>query len=422
MHSSSIPPADKKEILSWCCYDFANSSFTTIIITVIYSTYFTNVVAVNLSSPNFLWALALALSQLLVILLGPWLGAIADRRANKKSFLTALSLLCALFTALLYFTAPGTVWLAFSFIVVANFAFSLGENFCSSFLPEISTPETCGKISGYGWSFGYMGGLVSLGLALLILHLGGNTEPSVVRLTFPATALFFLIAALPTLLYLRERAQPVTHPISHSAPHSPNAFQQLIQSLRRLYLNRTLFHFFLSFFFYMCGLCSIIAFAAIYAQKVIGFDTKQVILLFACLQVSSAIGAFSFGYLQDYLGARFTLILSLLLWIAVCLTAAFSTGKASFFLVGNLAGLVIGSTQSASRAVVSMLTPRGQEGEHFGLWGFFGKLAAVIGPLVFGCFADALDPRWAIAAMTLFFLIGLGLLRTIHLPQKNVLT
>lgn len=416
MNRASHTPASKKEIFSWCCYDFANSSFTTVIITVVYSTYFTKVVCAGLSSANTLWAIALALSQLIVIFLGPWLGAVADRYACKKTFLTWLALTCAGFTALLYFTAPGTVWLAFALIVISNLAFSLGENFCASFLPEISTPQTCGKISGYGWSFGYLGGLVSLGLALLILKAGAEGDQNVIRLIFPATALFFVLAALPTLLFLKERAEPKL-----SSAANGNALTYLFQSLKNLPKHKTLYRFFISFFCYMCGLCSVVAFAAIYAQNVIGFSTEQTILLFASLQISSAIGAFIFGFFQDKFGARLTLTVSLVLWVFVVLGASLSTSQTSFFIVGNLAGIVIGSTQSASRSVVALLTPQGQEGEFFGLWGFFGKLAAVVGPLAFGVLADLIDLRWAIGLLAVFFVLGLFFLKGLNLKGSEAI-
>jgi MFS transporter, UMF1 family len=410
-----IPAAGKKEIFSWCCYDFANSSFTTVIITVIYSTYFTSVVCGNMGYANTLWAAALAVSQLIVILFGPWFGAFADKHACKKEFLTGLAILCSGFTALLYFTAPGTVWLAFALIVAGNFAFSLGENFCASFLPEISTPETCGKISGYGWSFGYLGGLVSLGLALLILKIGGDSSPEVVRNIFPATGLFFVLAALPTLLFLRERAQPK----SAIGKDEPSAMSHLLGTLKKLPSNRTLLQFFVSFFFYMCGLCAIVAFAAIYAQKELGFTTKTTIMLFASLQISSAVGAFTFGFFQDRFGAKPALVLSLLLWVLVCLGAALAQTQMIFFLVGNAAGVVIGSTQSASRAVVSMLTPKGQEGEYFGLWGFFGKLAAVAGPFAFGLVADVVHLRWAIGLVAVFFIMGILAMSRLQLKRSK---
>ncbi|NJK92188.1 MAG: MFS transporter [Blastochloris sp.] len=323
--------------------------------------------------------------------------------------------MASLFTALLYFTVPGTLWLAFALIVLGNFAFSLGENFCASFLPEISTPETCGKISGYGWSFGYLGGLVSLGLALVILKVGpssGLSGPDLVRWIFPATGLFFILAALPTLIFLRERAQPRI-----SVTNEPSALAHLLGTLKKLPTQGTLLRFFLSFFFTMCGLCSIVAYAAIYARNELGFSTDDTILLFASLQISSALGAFGFGFLQDRWGAKLALILSLLVWMGVCLGAAWVETQWLFFAVGNLAGIVIGSTQSASRAVVSMLTPPGQEGEYFGLWGFFGKLAAVIGPLTFGLLSDLFHIRWAIGLLALFFGLGLIILLKVSLPR-----
>ncbi|HEY9248818.1 MAG TPA: MFS transporter, partial [Rariglobus sp.] len=200
--SAGAHPVKRSEILGWCCFDFANSAFTTIIITVVYAVYFQKVVAEGVPQSEGWWGTALAVSQLVVIGLSPLIGALADVMARKKQFLMGTALVCSAATASLYFVGRGEIGLALGLVIVANIAFSLSENLCSAFLPEISTPENAGRISGYGWSFGYFGGLLSLVLALWIIGSGDGRTPY----TFLMTGGFFFLASLPTMLLLRERA------------------------------------------------------------------------------------------------------------------------------------------------------------------------------------------------------------------------
>lgn len=412
--SSSSPPAVKRsEIFGWCCFDFANSSFTTIIITVVYATYFSKAVALDDPGASSWWGRALALSQLLVIVLAPWLGAVADFTARKKRFLMWSAGICSLATAGLFFTGANDVFLALSIVVVANVAFSVSENLCASFLPEISTPENVGRISGYGWSFGYLGGLLSLGLALVIIQ-GLEASP---RWTFLMTGAFFLLASLPTQVLLRERAVP------RALPPGSNYFMvgwvAIGRTLRELPTHRTLAIFLLAFMCFLSGLMAIIAFASLFGQNVLHLSTAENIILFAALQVSSAAGAFGFGYFQDRMGAKPSLVIALLLWMVVCGWAAFCQTKTEFFVIGVIAGLGIGSLQSASRAVVAALTPPGRGGEFFGFWGLFGKLGGVIGPLTMGELATRLGYRSAVLLNGVFFLMGLVILLTLSLPKGS---
>jgi UMF1 family MFS transporter len=200
-------PVRRREIFGWCCYDFANSAFITVVITVVYGPYFTGVVAAGWAGANTLWSVILAASQVVVMVFGPALGVLADVTASKKKFLLSMMWVCSAATAALWLTGPGTVALAAGLVIVAYAAFSFGENFCASFLSELSTPANCGRISGYGWSFGYLGGLGALGLAMLVL----SVSPDGVRWVFVVTALFMVAATLPVLLLLRERKQPEPH-------------------------------------------------------------------------------------------------------------------------------------------------------------------------------------------------------------------
>ena len=402
-------PVRRREIFGWCCYDFANSAFITVVITVVYGPYFTGVVAAGWAGANTLWSVILAASQVVVMVFGPALGVLADVTGSKKKFLLSMMWVCSAATAALWLTGPGTVALAAGLVIVAYAAFSFGENFCASFLSELSTPANCGRISGYGWSFGYLGGLGALGLAMLVL----SVSPDGVRWVFVVTALFMVAATLPVLLLLRERKQPE----SHVARWWQLGWESVLRAARDLPQHRDLLRFFWGFLLYMSGLGAVVAFAAIYSVEVLGFTTGENLVLFASLQISSALGALAFGWWQDRAGSVNMLTAALLLWCLVAVGAYFCQTKEMFFLVGNLAGLAIGSCQAGSRAVVSLLSPRERAAEFFGFWGVFGKLAAVVGPLFMGVLADVFDLRVAVLSTLVFFVGGLIVLRGVRMAR-----
>ena len=402
-------PVRRREIFGWCCYDFANSAFITVVITVVYGPYFTGVVAAGWAGANTLWSVILSASQVVVMVFGPALGVLADVTGSKKKFLLSMMWVCSAATAALWLTGPGTVALAAGLVIVAYAAFSFGENFCASFLSELSTPANCGRISGYGWSFGYLGGLGALGLAMLVL----SVSPDGVRWVFVVTALFMVAATLPVLLLLRERKQPE----SHVARWWQLGWESVLRAARDLPQHRDLLRFFWAFLLYMSGLGAVVAFAAIYSVEVLGFTTGENLVLFASLQISSALGALAFGWWQDRVGSVNMLTAALLLWCLVAAGAYFCQTKEMFFLVGNLAGLAIGSCQAGSRAVVSLLSPRERAAEFFGFWGVFGKLAAVVGPLFMGVLADVFDLRVAVVSTLVYFVGGLIVLRGVRMAR-----
>jgi MFS transporter, UMF1 family len=409
---AAFPPVKPREIFGWCCFDFANSAFTTIIITVIYARYFVGVVAEGNASAPAWWGRALALSQVVVILASPLIGAVADAKAAKKRFLMTTAIVCSVATMALYWVGQGEIWLALGLVAVANIAFSLSENLCAAFLPEISTPENAGRISGFGWSFGYFGGLLSLLLALAMIKSGEGRVPW----TFVMTGAFFLIASLPTLLLLRERARP--RPLAAGDSYLKAGWRANLALLRELPQHRTLFVFFIAMVFFIAGLMAVISFSSVFADQVLKMTLDDTVMLFIVLQLAGVVGAFGFGVLQDRTGSKAALVLSLMLWVIVCVWVAWCRTKGEFMAIGVVAGLALGSLQSAGRAVVSMLTPPGRSGEFFGCWGFFGKLAALIGPLVFGELAAAFGYRAAILTNAGFFLVGLVIVATLDLRKR----
>ena len=411
--TSSAKTVKSREIFGWCCFDFANSAFTTIVITVVGLPYFKAAVAGVHQSAEGWWGTTLALSQVCVLLFAPLIGVMADVRAQKKRFLAITALTCSLATALLFGVGEGQIWLMLGLILVANFMFSTSENICSAFLPEISTPENVGRISGYGWSFGYLGGLLSLVIALAIISSGDGRA----HWTFAATGAFFFAASLPTLLLLKERAQP--RPLPAGKTYLQVAWQQFADMKRELPQHRTLVLFFGAMTCYLAGLMAVVGFAAGYATEVLGMEQKEIIGLFAVLQIAGVAGAFGFGFLQDRTGPKIPLVAALMIWVVACWWASRCETVREFYLIGVLAGIGMGSLQSASRAVVSTLTPAGRAGEFFGYWGFFAKLAAVIGTFVFGNLVSLTDYRIAIAVNAGFFIVGLLVLLPLKLQRRH---
>ena len=397
---------NKREIVSWCFFDFANSSFTTIIITIVFSVYFVKILAAG-SKGDYLWGLGNAISQGLVLVTAPLVGAIADYSASKKRFLFISYAGCVLFTALLTFMKPGQIVLALVLFIIGNFAYSTGENLIASFLPEIARPEDMGKVSGFGWSLGYVGGLLCLVLCLPFVK-DGLTAANAhnLRLTCMVTALFFGIAGIPTFLWVKERKTAT------SLPPGMNYFtagiKQLKDTFAHIRMFRELFKFLIIFGIYNCGVTTVVYFASIYADKTIGLTATELIYFFLVTQVSASVGAFLFGLIQDRIGARNTIFITLTLWLGVTFGAYFSTGKTTFYIVGNLAGLGLGSSQSAARALVGLFSPIQKSGEFFGFWGLFWKASTAIGPLTFGILSSYTgSQRTAILATGMFFLAGI---------------
>jgi len=401
-------------------YDFANSGYTTVVLTAIFNAYFVGVIAGNGrdhdGSATLWWTAALAASNLLVLLSAPVLGAIADYRAWKKPFLAVTTLGCVLGTAALGFAGPGDLGYAVGFVVLSAFMFASGENFIAAFLPEIADQRTMGRISGYGWSLGYLGGLLVLGLCLgWISAAEARGEPATryVPVTMWITAAAFALAALPTFLWLRERARPVRG--TRGADYVLAGLRRVADTLRHAHQFRDLFRFLLALTVYYCGINTVVVLAAVYAQEAMGFKMQETILLILVVNITAALGALGFGLVQDRLGSVRTLAATLIVWVVALVLAFFTETRAGFWVVANLVGIALGSSQSAGRALVGQFSPPRRTAEFFGLWGLAGKLAAVIGPIAYGLvtWLSSGNHRLALLSTTVFFVVGLALLATV---------
>lgn len=410
----------RREVWSWAMFDFANSGYTTVVITAIFNAYFVAVVTNNQEWGTFAWTAALAVSYALIILTAPALGAYADAYAAKKRLLFFTTLGCVIFTAMLSFVGPGDLWLAIVLIILSNFFFGCGENLIAAFLPELAQGDALGKVSGWGWSLGYIGGLVSLGCSLLYVTWAqgeGMQAPQFVPVTMLITATLFAISSVPTFLYLKERAPPQKHISGGSVVRE--AFARLGNTLRHVRDYRDLGRFLACLVFYQAGIQAVITLAAIYAQQVMGFNTSDTMLLVLVVNITAAAGAFAFGSLQDRMGHILTMALTLVGWIIMILVAWMAESRAMFWLAANIAGLCLGASQSAGRALVGYFTPSSRRAEFFGLWGFAVKLSSILGPVTYGLVSwiSRGDHRLAMLITGVYFIIGLAILMSVNVQR-----
>jgi len=417
----SAPPVARREIFAWAMFDFANSGYTTVVLTAIFNAYFVSVVAGGSAGDagraTLLWTVATSIANVLVLLSAPVIGAMADHTAHKKLFLLVASAGCVLFTALLGVVGPGDVALGMTLIVLSAFLFHTGEDLIAGFLPEIASPQDMGRISGYGWSLGYFGGMLVLGACLAVVSWGqsqGMGASDYVPFTMWITAGAFVLAALPTFIWLRERALPQPHD-GWSAVVAAG-FRRVGETLSHVRQHRDLFRFLVALAIYYCGIYTVIVLAAVYAQQVMGFTTADTIVMILVVNATAALGAFGFGHLQDRLGSVKTLAITLMVWIAALSMAYYNETRAGFWVVANLVGLALGSSQSAGRALIGIFSPPARSAEYFGLWGLAAKSASVIGPLCYGLVTwwSHGNQRLALLSTALFFVLGLLVLLTVN--------
>lgn len=406
-------PVPKREVLAWCFFDFANSSFTTLIVTVAYSIYFAQVVAKGYQAEQ-LWGWGYSGSMLIIAILSPWLGAVADCSAKKKQFLIAFTALCVIGTAALIIVEEGDIIQGLVLFALANTGFNGGLAFYNAFLLEISDSSNIGRISGYGWALGYIGGLLCLGLAYPLLK--GGFEPDNLlnfRLSFLLTAIFFLISSIPTFLILKERA--LARALKEGETYWSHGIKRLGDTLHEMRRFRELIKYLAGYLLYTDGINTVIVFSSIFANKVLNFSPKEIIIYFFVTQITAALGAYVFGFITDRIGAKRTISITLVIWIIVAFCAYLVQTKAQFYILGLVAGVALGSNQSASRVLLGLLTPAGKSAEFFGLFSLTGKFAAILGPLVYG-YVTVITGTQRIAVLTIgiFFLAGFILLQTVR--------
>jgi MFS transporter, UMF1 family len=414
------PGVRKREVFGWAMYDFANSGYTTVVVTAVFAAYFVGGVAQGANWATFAWTAALSVSHAIVMITMPSLGAYADLRAAKKRLLAMVTGACVVSTAALALVGPGSVALAIVLIVLSNTFYAYGESLTAAFLPELARTEALGKVSGWGWSFGYFGGMLALGLCLgyVIWAQGqGISAAQFVPVTMLITAVIYGSASLFTFALLKERGH-VRAAIAGKSGFMAS-LAQLKHTLRQARHYEDFMWLLTCAVFYQAGVAVAIALAAIYAEQVIGFKQQETMVLIFVLNLAAALGAFVWGYFQDRVGHKLALATTLLGWIATCVIAAMATTKGGFWYAAVIAGFCMGSSQSAGRAMAGVFAPQRQRAEFYGLWTFAIRLASIMGPLTYGAITWMTDgnQRTAILSTSVMFVLGLLLLIPVNMSR-----
>ncbi len=405
-------------IFAWTLFDYARTSFSVMVKTVGFALYFRQIVAAGTGRGDFYWGLADSLSMIIAAGLSPVLGAASDYSHKRKRFLLAFSALCITGTAALYWIEKGMILPGMLIFIGANVGFQGGYTFYDAFLPEIAPKHIYGRVSGYGFGMGYLGALSILAVSFPFIR-GGFASWNIhsFRLSFLVAAGFFALFSIPTFLTLRDHTG-VHH---RRLPYFRLGFRRAVRTFRRLGQYRDLSRFLIAFFLYIDGVNTVIFFSALYAQGTLGFTPVDVILFFIVAQSTAIVGSIVFGVLTDHWGPKKSINITLIIWIGVVLAAFFIQTQAEFYVIGLFAGIAIGSSQSSSRSLMALLTPKEHAAEFFGFYdGIAGNASAIMGPLTFGAISSFTgSQRTAVLSVLIFFVLGLIFLQQVKVQWQS---
>jgi len=408
----------KRTRWSWYFYDFGNSAYASVILLAVYSAYFKNVV-VGGAEGTRLWGISVGIAAILVAIVSPVLGSIADITRSKKTFLLIFTAVSIIATALLFFVGPGDVFLGMFFFILAEIGYRAAQVFYDALLPDVSTPETIGLVSGKGWAVGMIGGIVALLVVLVPIQLVGN---STIPYAFLITAVFYLLSAIPTFLWVRERHEPVRLQRGENA--FKMAFSKLAQTFRSIRSYKEFIKYVIAFLIYNDGIMMLMDFAAIIGATLYGMKQTELIMFVILIQVAGTFGALLFGRISDKVSSKDAILLSLVVLIISITCLFFINNIIWFYVVGFFAGFSLSGAQAVSRTMVSQLAPPEKTAEFFGFLSVAGRTSTFVGPLVFGTISfrmhnwysnhgfDSLAAEqygllWAIGSIIAFLLIGL---------------
>jgi len=402
---------DKKALFGWVMYDFANSAFTTLIVTFIYAAYFTRVIAPDEIGGTILWSRAVTVSALAVAVLSPLLGTLADRGRHRKRYLLISTIIAVVSAAMLYRPLPGQVMAALIWFVIGNIAFEIGCVFYNAFLPDITTPEKIGRVSGIGWGLGYVGGLAAMFLAMVSLvnpefpWFGFSREfGQNIRATNLLVAVWFGVFSLPMFLFVKEKGPAAT---ASSRKEATTVLAEIATTFLEVRKYRHVVRLLLARLIYNDGLITIFAFGGIYAAGTFHFSFQEIMYFGIVLNITAGLGAFTFGFFDDRFGGKTTVQVSLIGLIVAALLAVTTDSKTIFWLAGILVGIFSGPNQSASRSLLGRLIPEEKESQFFGFFAFSGKFTAFLGPLLLGFLTDLFaSQRVGMTIVIVFFVIG----------------
>lgn len=426
MTPKTAVPSKKKQRWSWYLYDFGNSAYAAVVLLAVYSAYFKTEV-VGGAQGSFLWGLAVGIAMLVVALLSPILGSLADYAGTKKRLLFFYTAMACVFTACLFFVTKGAIIAGMALFILAEIGYRSAQVFYNSLLPEIATDDEIGRVSGNGWAIGSAGGVVCLVIVLALIQLIGGSLT--VRLTLVFTAAYFAVFAVPIFLWLRER--PAVGPLPKGKSLLSLPFKRIAETIRAIRKYREFGKFMIAFLVYNDGILMTLSFAAIMGTVLFGMEQKELIVFMILVQITSVPGAFVMGWVTDRLGARSSLLISLTGMLGAVMWLYFNRSATGFYMIGALAGFALTGVQSVSRAMVGLLAPAGRSAEFYGFFAVAGRTSSFIGPTVFGIIAarmavvfqnrglldlaaEQAGQRIAILSIAAFLLVGALLLLLVN--------
>ncbi len=397
--------------MSWCLFDFANSSYSAVIASVVFPVYYANYIIGNDSGLGDLWwGRAISLSMLTVALISPVLGGIADYMGSRKRFLVLFTVMCVSAVGMFSLLDKGMAIQGFIIAVVANIGLEAGIVFYNSFYPIIVPREYQGRVSSWGFAIGYAGSMISLLIALPLVGRGHYGA------TWLMVSAFFFLFSLPAFINL-----PADSRKAGFGDAARDGMRYTWSTLKMIFRDPEARKFLLAYLLYADGVSTVIVFSSLFAATTLGFQPTELIGMYLLVQGTALAGAMAMARPVDYWGPRKVVSLSLALWTIVCVTAYYVTVKWHFWLIALAAGLGLGTVQAASRALYAQLIPAGHESEYFGVYSLAGKSSAVIGPLVFGYVSSTMgSQRPAIVSVAAFFVAGFMIVQLIRAGGPNV--
>jgi UMF1 family MFS transporter len=402
----------RKDVVNWSLFDFANSTFATIIVAFVYAIYFKKAVALNQPIGDFYWSTAINISMVIVAVLSPILGAASDYYSNKKTYLAIFTAICVAATCALYFIGGGMILWGMTLFIIANIGFQAGLGFYDAFLKEITVPVFFNKVSSFGYAIGYLGSLLSLGVVMIL-----KEEP---KNTFLACAVLFTIFSLPLFIFVKEKKT------ASGAEESRPSFisigiKRISDTISHIKSYRNIRNFLFAYFLYIDGVNTIIFFSANYAQTTLNFDIGDLILFFIIVQITALAGSFLFGFIADRWGLKRTISFIIIAWAVLTVLVFFASDKITFLIIGAFAGTFLGSSQALSRSFMSHLIPDEKKTEFFGFYSLFEKTSTILGPLTFGLVSWLTgNQRYAALSIAVFFIAGFLLFKKVEETKNPV--
>ncbi len=409
--------------MAWCIYDWAAAAFSIIVTTFIFATYFTTEIAVDEIKGTYQWATAAAIAGVMIAILSPIFGAIADYSGRHKRWLFFFTMVCIVSTALLWYAKPDVsyVYYTLACVVISTLGLEIANVFYNSFLSHIAPRDYIGRISGWAWGLGYFGGIITLSIALFVFikhppsWLNASTAEQI-RICGPWVALWYAFFSLPLFIMVPD----IPSSRLSMSQAIKRGFQELGKTIRSLPKQKNLLLYLAAHLVYIDGLNTLFAFGGIYAAGTFHMPLSEVILFGITINISAGIGAMLLAWVDDYLGSKPTILISIVFLIIFSIAVLLVKTTTMFWCLALVLTMFVGPVQAASRSLMVRITPEEKSTEMFGLYAFSGRITAFIGPWLLGIVTLYFQSQRAgMATVVLFFIVGGILMCFVREPKRT---